>query len=118
MARCRDVPGILALAIGAAALAGCGVSGGVGSLMVDPARYAAYNCKDLVTEWGNLANREKELRGLIDKANESSGGTVIGAFAYRSDYETVLARQKLVQGQAAEEHCQLVTTYSSDQTIR
>ena len=46
--------------------------------------------------------RENELRGLIEKANESSGGAVIGSLAYRSDYESVLAEEKLLQRTAAE----------------
>jgi len=106
----------LICALAAAVLAGCG--GGVGSLMVDPARYDAYRCNDLVGEWENLLNREKELRGLIDRAREGGGGTVIGAVAYRSDYETVLAQEKVLQHAAAEKNCALTRTYKSDQTIR
>jgi len=106
----------LICALAAAALAGCG--GGVSSLMVDPARYDAYRCNDLVREWKNLLAREKELRSLIDKAGEGGGGTVIGALAYRGDYETVLAQEKVLQRTAAEKNCELASAYKSDQTIR
>ena len=86
--------------------------------MVDPARYSADRCNDLVTEWNNLVKRENELRGLIDKAREGGGGTVIGAVAYRGDYETVLAQEKVLQRTAADKNCALTPTYKSDQTIR
>jgi hypothetical protein len=102
--------------LAAAAVAGCG--GGVGSLMVDPGLYSAYHCNDLVGAWNNLVKREKDLRGLIDKAREGGGGTVIGAVAYRGDYETVLAREKVLKRTAAEKNCALAPTYKSDQTIR
>lgn len=106
----------LVCVLAAATLAGC--SGVIGSLMVDPARYSADRCNDLVTEWNNLVKRENELRGLIDKAREGGGGTVIGAVAYRGDYETVLAQEKVLQRTAADKNCALTPTYKSDQTIR
>jgi hypothetical protein len=102
--------------IAAAALAGCG--GGLGSMIVEPERYAAYHCNQMVSEWKNLETREKDLRNLIDKASEGGGGTVIGAVAYRGDYESVLAQKKVLQRTAAEKNCDLVPTYRSDQTIR
>jgi hypothetical protein len=105
------------LAAGAAALSGCS-GDGVGTLMVDPARYAGYHCNDLVTELGNLAKREQKLRDLINKADDSGAGTVIGAVAYRPDYETTLQQEKLLRRTAAEKNCPLTPTYGSDQTIR
>ena len=82
------------------ALAGCGLGNGPGSLLVDPGRYEAYHCNDLVTQWKPLTDREKELRALMDKASQSGTGAVIGAVAYRSDYESVLTEEKLVQREA------------------
>ena len=72
------------------ALAGCGLGNGPGSLLVDPGRYEAYHCNDLVARWKHLTDREKDLRALMDKASQSGTGAVIGAVAYRSDYESVL----------------------------
>ncbi|MGH7192849.1 MAG: hypothetical protein ACREJM_04845 [Candidatus Saccharimonadales bacterium] len=116
--------GVLATAafiFAAPTLAGCGLSDGAGALMVDPARYDAYNCKDLVSQWNGLVTREAKLRNLIDKADEGGGGVVIGALAYRGDYETVLEQKKLLQRAAAERKCQMAPaspTFTSDQTIR
>lgn len=101
----------------AAVLSGCG-GDGARSLLVDPARYSAYHCKDMIAESQNLANREKQLRALMDKASEGGGGTIIGTLAYRSDYETVLEQERMLKRTAAEQKCELVPTYSSDHTIR
>jgi hypothetical protein len=106
------------LFVAAAALAGCGLSDGAGALLVDPGRYSAYHCKDLIAESQNLANRERDLRNLMNKASEGGGGGVIGAFAYRSDYETVLQQQKLLKRAAAAQKCELAPSYSSDHIIR
>jgi hypothetical protein len=120
-ARCANVVVFAGVLFAAAALAGCSTSDGVGALMVDPGRYEGYNCKDLVGQWNGLVSREKQLRDLIDKADESTSGVVIGALTYRSDYETVLEQKKVLRRTAAEKKCQLtptVSTFTSDQSIR
>lgn len=104
--------------VGVAALAGCGLSDGPGALFVDPGHYSAQNCKQLIAEVQNLAKRERDLRNLMDKASEGGGGSVIGAFAYRSDYDSVIEQKKLLQRTAAEKKCELVPSYNSDRTIR
>lgn len=104
--------------VAAAALAGCGLSDGPGALFVDPGRYSAFHCKDLIAESQNLANRERDLRNLMDKASEGGGGSVIGGFAYRSDYEIVLEQQKVLKREVAAKKCELVPSYNSDHIIR
>jgi hypothetical protein len=105
--------GVLAL------MGGCG-SDGAGAIFVDPAHYSFYRCEDLAARRKALSLRENELRGLMEKAGESTGGSVIGSFAYRSDYDTVLAEEKLVDRTATEKNCNFTspTQFQSDQTIR
>jgi hypothetical protein len=102
------------------ALAGCGLSeGGAGAILVDPGHYAAYHCDGLADRWKVLLAREKELRGLMDKASEGGGGgAVIGSLAYRSDYESVLTEERLVQRAAVEKKCAFTPDFQSDHTIR
>lgn len=99
-------------------LTGCGLSDGPGALFVDPGRYAGFHCKDLIAESQNLAKRERDLRNLMDKASEGGGGSVIGGFAYRSDYEIVLEQQKVLKREVAVKKCELVPSYNSDHIIR
>jgi hypothetical protein len=106
----------LLCAVAATALAAC--SNGAGTLLVDPGRYDVYHCNDLQTRWKELTKKEQELRALMEKANQTTGGTVIGAMAYRADYESTLTEEKLVQRQAAEKKCEIGTTFQSDQSIR
>ena len=51
-------------------LGACGLSDGPGAIWVDPGKFAFYHCEDLARRWKELVEREKELRGLIEKANE------------------------------------------------
>jgi len=76
------------------------------------------DCNDLVTRWKQLTAREKELHGLMDKASQSGTGAVVGAVAYRSDYESILTEEKLVQREASDKKCELTTTFQSDQSVR
>jgi hypothetical protein len=108
---------LCAAAVAGMALTGCG-GNGPGSWMVDPGRYEVYHCNDLVTRWKQLTDREKELRALMDRASQSGAGVVIGAVAYRTDYESVLTEEKLVQREASDKKCELTTTFQSDQSIR
>jgi Spy/CpxP family protein refolding chaperone len=104
----------------AATLSGCG-GDGVGSLMVDPARYDGYHCQGLAEQLKTLQAREKQLRDLMDKAKESAGGQVVSALAYSSDYQTVLEQQKVLRRTAERQKCQFTAPrapYTSDQTIR
>lgn len=121
----RSAQAFVAFAFVAAMLGGCGLGDGVGGLMVDPTHYDGYTCKDLVGQWNGLNAREKQLRSLIDKADEGGGsGEVIGALTYRGDYETVLEQKRVLQRSAAEKKCPLLPTqaatpaFTSDQTIR
>lgn len=118
-ARCRTLRAWVAALLGFGGLAligGCG-SDGAGAMFVDPARYSFYRCEDLATRRKALITRENELRGLMEKAGESPGGSVIGSFAYRSDYDTVLAEEKLLERNATEKNCSS-TQFQSDQSIR
>jgi hypothetical protein len=104
--------------VGLLALAGCGTGGDPGALLIDPGRYSAYHCNDLAARWKVLVAREKDLRGLMDKANETTGGAVIGSLAYRTDYDSVIGEEKLLQRTAADKNCNFTTQFQSDQIIR
>jgi hypothetical protein len=109
----------LASIVVAGALAGCALDQGPGQLAVDPGRYEFYHCNDLASQMKVLQAREAELRMLMSKAGEGGGGVVVGALAYRSDYETVLSQEKLLQRTAAEKKCEVgPPAFQSDQTVR
>lgn len=101
-----------------AALAGCSMPDGAGSLLVDPGRYSAYHCNELAARWKVLIAREKDLRSLMEKADQGGGGGVIGSLAYRSDYDSVLSEEKLLQRTAADKNCDPTLQFQSDQIIR
>jgi hypothetical protein len=88
----------------ACALSGC-AGHDSGALLIDPGRYELFKCDDLAARWKLVSAREKELRGLMDRASQSGGGAVVGSLAYRTDYETVLSDERLLQRTAAAKNC-------------
>ena len=77
------------------------------TLLVDPARYAAYHCDGLATRLKWLQAREQELSNLILRASEGSGGALIGNLTYRADYESAVGDEKVLRRVAAEKKCDL-----------
>ena len=114
----RVLSGAMVACAMAIALSGCGMTD-AGSVLIDPGRYSVYHCDELATRWTALVARENELHGLIDKAGEGGGGgAVIGSLAYRTDYESVLSEERLLQRTASEKNCGFKPQLQSDQTIR
>ena len=120
-ARCGAALTFAAVLLATVLLAGCSLPEGAGTLLVDPGRYSAYHCNDLADQWKLLVAREKELRGLMEKADgggNSNAGALIGSVAYRPEYEAVMSNEKLLQNAAKEKNCPFVADYQSDHMLR
>jgi hypothetical protein len=86
---------LLVLATG---VSGCAQIGeNMTSAFADPAKYDLYECKQLEPERKALAGRAAELQGLMAKAETGTGGAVVVELAYRNDYISVRAQQKLAE---------------------
>lgn len=117
MPRLKDPSALLCALFGLLTLAGCGGTKDAGALLIDPGRYSVYHCNDLAARWKVLAGREKDLRALINKADQTPSGAVIGSLAYRTDYDSVISEERLLQQTAAEKNCNFSTQFQSDQII-
>ena len=86
---------------------GCAeVSDTISPAFADPAKYDLYECKQLEPERKTLAAREKELQGLMAKAETGVGGTVVSEMVYRNDYIAVHGQQKLAEEAWRRNKCQ------------
>jgi hypothetical protein len=111
---------ILAWAVTAIVLAGCTSGDGIGTILADPGRYSAFHCKDMADRWVALNKRETLLGDLMLRASQGTGGTVIGAMAYRPEYEQILTEKRMLKRAAVEKKCDLVpqSNYQSDNIVR
>ena len=56
------------------------------SLFVDPGKYQYHSCAQIVSETKTWSRREQELKSLMDKADQSTGGAAVGFIAYKAEY--------------------------------
>lgn len=95
--------GVLALC---GALSACASTGDSAvTFFADPGKYQYHNCKQLATAHTNMLARQKELKGLIDKAEQGAGGVLVGAIAYRSEYVATGEDLKVIDATAREKNC-------------
>ena len=111
---------LLAWAVTAIVLAGCTSGDGIGTILADPGRYSAFHCKDMADRWISLNTRENQLGDLMLRASQGTGGTVIGAMAYRPEYEQILTEKRMLKRAAVEKKCDLApqSNYQSDNIVR
>ena len=89
------------VALGSAAvcpLAACGplATMGPSTYFADPGQYEYFSCALLVERHKSWADRELELKLLMDKAEQASGGTVVSIIAYKADHTTAREELKLI----------------------
>jgi hypothetical protein len=76
----------LAAAAALAGLCGCAaVSDPAGFSIVTQDRYDFMTCAQIIANRGTNNTRVKQLTELIEKAESSPGGFIVGAAAYRSE---------------------------------
>src|ERR1700761_9252238 len=96
-----------ALLASAAVLSGCAnMSDGMTSAFADPAKYDLYDCKQLDAERKVIATRMTELQGLIAKAQNGVGGTVVGEVVYRNAYIALRGQSKNLEAAWVANKCQ------------
>jgi hypothetical protein len=86
--------------------AGCGsIDDPAGLALVTQDRFDFMACKEIIANRGNWTNKEKELNGLIEKAESSPGGFIASAAAYRSELVQARALRAAAEKAAREKGC-------------
>ena len=96
--------------MGCAALALAGCSSGfdsihTGNFFVQPGKYQFLKCPDLAQRSVAGSNREKELVGLMERANQGAAGPVVNAMVYSADLRQVRADLEEVHATMREKGC-------------
>jgi hypothetical protein len=86
-------------------LGGCSASLHEQSLFVAPGKFDFLNCADIARRQTAAAAREKELNGLMERANQDVGGPLVSAMVYAGDLAQVRAEQRLLLRTASDKKC-------------
>jgi hypothetical protein len=109
---------VAGLILGAATLSGCSTADRSLTLFADPAKYEFHTCEQLAGERKSWSNREQELRQLMDRAEQGSGGAVVNVLAYKADYVTANEELKLVELAARSKNCETPAAWRSNSAVR
>ncbi len=98
---CRKRSGPLLLAT---LLSGCGI-GSVEMFFVKPGSFDYYSCADLAKAKADAQQREQELKGLIDRAEQGMFGSFIATTTYQTQYVKAQSELKLLAETAQAKNC-------------
>ncbi|HEY4858922.1 MAG TPA: hypothetical protein VII14_03170 [Xanthobacteraceae bacterium] len=62
--------------------------------------------------------REQELKQLMDRAEQGTGGTVVNVLAYKADYVAATEELKVLERAARSKHCASPENWGSSSAIR
>jgi hypothetical protein len=114
----RAIRGVLAVGTLAALLAACSSTSETSFLFAEPGKYAYYNCPQLAVELKTWTKRQQELKSLLDRADQSAGGTAVGLLAYRGDYVSASEELQMLHSTAHSKNCEQDESWRSSTAIR
>jgi hypothetical protein len=113
----RPICVIVASILGAL-LAACSQTVNEFTVFADPGQYEYFSCDQLLPQRKYWAAKEQELKLLMDKARQGTGGTVVSVIAYQSDYVTAREELKLIDAAARVKKCKIPDEPQSNSTIK
>lgn len=109
----------LVAVLAAALLSGCASSGdNQFTVFADPGKFEYYDCAQLAAQRKQLTTREQELRQLMDRAEQSAGGTIASVLAYKADHVAASEDLKLLENAARAKNCDTPATWRSNSVVR
>jgi hypothetical protein len=106
------------------ALSACTMSDDkLSTFLVAPDKYVLYTCKEIAAQAKVNLARQKELEGLMARANTDAGGRIVSSVAYQPDYLTARGEMNDLKDAAIAKHCDFVpgneapATRASDSVI-
>jgi len=90
----------------------------MGGFFADPGKYEFYSCEQLLPQRTFYQNREQQLKLLMDKARQGTGGAAISVVAYQGEYTAVQDELKVIDATARLKKCSTPANWASSSAIR
>jgi len=90
----------------------------VGGFFADPGKYEFHSCEQLLPQRTFYAQRQQELKLLMDRAKQSTGGAVINVVAYQGEYTAVQEELNVIDATARLKKCKTPEDWQSSSAIR
>ena len=89
-----------------------------GGFFADPGKYEYYSCEQLLPQRAFYEKRERELKLLMDKARQATGGAVINVVAYQNEYTATQEELRVIDATARLKKCSTPANWASTSAIR
>jgi hypothetical protein len=114
--RAARLTGIL---LSGALLAACSSSGDTGfSFFAEPGKYQFHTCAQIADAMKSQSQHVQDLKNLIDRADQSTGGAAVGFLAYKADYLAAEEELGSLRSAARSKSCDQDATWRSSTVIR
>jgi hypothetical protein len=84
-------------------------------VFADPGKYQFSSCENLASQRKSWASKERELRLLMEKADQTSGGAVVNVLAYKADYVAATEELRIVESASRAKNCE---SWQSNAAVR
>lgn len=114
---------LIALGLGGllagAALSACSSAGDSQlTFFADPGVYQYHSCDQIAGIRNYWLTREQELKQLMARAEQSTGGAAINVIAYQTDYLTAKEQLQVLAATARSKNCATPENWRSNSTFR
>jgi hypothetical protein len=100
-------------------LVGCSsVGGSPMTVLADPAKYKYSTCESLNRQRQTWMAKEQDLRQLMDRAEQSAGGSVVNILAYKGDHVAATEELELIEHAAQAKNCNSGANWPSNSALR
>src|SRR5882724_2281324 len=99
-------------------LQACAISDNPLTVFADPGKYQYNTCEQIAGQKKTWTTREKELKQLMDKAEQSTGGAVVNVLAYKADHIAALEELKVLEATARSKNCDSPDKWQSNTVVR
>jgi hypothetical protein len=88
------------------------------TVFADPGQYEFFSCEQLTGRRVYWANRVQELKLLMDRAEQSTGGAVVNVIAYKGEYVAAQEEVKVIDATARVKKCSTPENWRSNSAFR
>lgn len=88
------------------------------TVFADPGKYEYFSCDQIAANAKAMTTRQQDLKMLMDRAEQSTGGVIASVLAYRADYATTVEELKVLEATARAKNCDSSQSWRSNATIR
>ena len=100
-------------------LVGCSSLGGSPmTVFADPAKYQYSTCESLNRQRQAWSSRQEELKQLMDRSEQSAGGSVVNILAYKGDHVSASEELQLIEHAAQAKNCNSGANWPSNSAVR